>query len=249
MPTLTAITVCVNYADYLAHILRNKEHFERWIIVTPPQDTATQRLCREHRLDCLISDTAGPFGEMFDSAYNKAPLINCALDTIADGEWVVLLDADTLLPSSFRQRLDRLRLYPRALYGLMGRVVCNAADAFSAMMQEEPWLLEAQTHQHVLGYFQMFRMCHTTTRYPSIKPLPEMHDDIAFQHQFKPFLRFTLPMTALHIGPPVVNWAGRKSKTAISLPRVAMQQPQSGTPVPAAIERLAAHGASLLCVG
>lgn len=112
---LHALTVCVHYADYLWEVLSNHHHFEDCTVVTCRDDQQTKDLCAAAGLRVIESDYAGPSGACFDSAFAKAPLINEGLQQLPQDGWVVILDADLLLPRNFRQRLDDYDVYPRAL--------------------------------------------------------------------------------------------------------------------------------------
>jgi hypothetical protein len=208
---LTAITICIFYSDYLVETLANRIHFDEWIIVTCPADTVTLELCRTRGLTVVVTSLCGAAGSAFDSAYTKAAILNSVLSTLGSDQWVLLLDADTILPRNFRRRLQAMELYPRALYGLWGRRDCATVQEFKWRLAIEPWAENILVSDNLLGYFHLFCLNQPNNRYPLFKAIPEMHDDIAFQNLFKHNLRRLLPMTAMHVGPAQVNWAGRVS--------------------------------------
>ena len=208
---LTAVTVCVNYADFLAQTVSNRDYFDDWIVVTCREDEATRGLCAAHGMRVHVSEQLGPWGDCFDSAYLKAPVINEVLDTLPRDGWVLLLDADLLLPQRFRERLNSYNLYPRALYGLYGRRECDSWEEYAWRRPVEPWAENIGYCTRILGFFQLFRLDQPVNRYPYERPKLEMHDDLCFQYAFKPTLRRLLPFTGLHVGPPRVNWGGRSS--------------------------------------
>ena len=92
-----AITVCVNYAHLLKHgIIANKSFFKRWVIVTSEEDVDTQKLCKEHNLECLISKT------IRKRNFFKSGAINEAFDYLGyDKGWYLHIDADIILPQNF----------------------------------------------------------------------------------------------------------------------------------------------------
>ena len=51
---IQAVTASVNYADFLECIAPNIRHFDRWVIVTSADDTATHEVCRRWGLEILI---------------------------------------------------------------------------------------------------------------------------------------------------------------------------------------------------
>ena len=223
---IIAITICINYSDYLSGILANAEQFDRWIIVTTPEDRATISLCRSENLEIYTSDELGPGGEAFDSAFSKHVLINAAISHVKgdeDTSWIVLVDADTLLPKNFRTVVEGTKLYPRALYGLQGRRICESWEEFTALRNASPWRVNLTVHENIMGYFQMFRIDQENIRYPVAKLAAMQHDDIAFQYAFKSQLRRIIPLSALHIGPAVENWSGRSFSGRYEFARPAWQ--------------------------
>ena len=39
---LFGVTICINYSDYLECVLGNARHFDRWLVVTVPEDAQTR---------------------------------------------------------------------------------------------------------------------------------------------------------------------------------------------------------------
>ena len=85
---LQAITVSVNYADYLECILENRVHFDRWLIITDVKDKKTQDLCRRYKLDCLLSTRLYENGAIFA----KAKALNEGLSMLNQNESVLVLE-------------------------------------------------------------------------------------------------------------------------------------------------------------
>ncbi|MGI8604276.1 MAG: hypothetical protein ACR2OZ_14970 [Verrucomicrobiales bacterium] len=69
---LHALTVCLNYGDYLQEILRNKTHFDSWTVVTCRSDEHTKEICAAAGLKAVVTEYAGPEGASFDSAFANA---------------------------------------------------------------------------------------------------------------------------------------------------------------------------------
>src|SRR5688572_20934857 len=116
-----AVTICIDYSDYLRLISANRRHFDRWIIVTVHNDRATQELCKELGIECCISRHLPSNGAGFDAAWNKASIINEGLSGLDPDCWAVILDSDVLLPRNFRERIFKLPLVSGHLYGAKGR--------------------------------------------------------------------------------------------------------------------------------
>lgn len=117
---IEAVTVCVNYSDFLAHTLPlNKHHFDHWVVITSREDRETQRLCKHHNVECLVTDRFTENGDKF----NKAKGINEGLLYHSKREWMVHIDADIVLPPMFRQIVERMSLNKDVIYGA-DRLMC-----------------------------------------------------------------------------------------------------------------------------
>jgi glycosyltransferase involved in cell wall biosynthesis len=95
---IQALTVSVNYADFLECIAPNRRHFDRWLVVTDEKDTRTQEVCRQHGMDVLFSKRLYEKG----AAFHKAAALNEGLAALDQNAWVAVMDSDILLPHDFR---------------------------------------------------------------------------------------------------------------------------------------------------
>lgn len=111
---LTAITVSVNYSDFLCHaLLWNKHLFSKWIVVTDTKDNITKDLCVYHGVTCIQTDV---FYE--EGGFNKYAGINEALKKATKDEWVLFLDSDIILPPHTKRTLDNLEMDKNSIYGI-----------------------------------------------------------------------------------------------------------------------------------
>ena len=93
---INAITVCVNYGNYLKYCISNKRFFKRWIIVTVEHDIETIDICKKNGLEYIISK------KLYSRQFAKGCAINEALEYIGYNEdWYLHIDADVLLPDNF----------------------------------------------------------------------------------------------------------------------------------------------------
>ena len=136
---IEAVTVCVDYSDFLAHaILFNKQAFDRWVVVTSPADEATRRLCEYHDIEFVVThefhvDGAQPGsklsgkGAIYEPPFSKARGINEGLKHLKKTGWVVHIDADTVLPPRARDMFELAKLDPSFLYGI-DRLMCKSFE-------------------------------------------------------------------------------------------------------------------------
>ena len=129
MNRLEAVTVCVDYADYLEEILPFLlPHVDDMVVVTTPDDGRTHRVCKRYGVRFLPTRCFYRDGEKF----NKARGINYGLANLKLDGWVLHVDSDTVLPLRTRYMLHgdgprssqapRVRPGPLRGPGCMGRV-------------------------------------------------------------------------------------------------------------------------------
>lgn len=111
---IECVITCVNYADILAHTLaHNYSKFDKLIVVSSPEDKKTPKVCDYYGVEYHLTDA-------FQSRWGhfcKGAAINEGLAKLSKDAWILLLDADIILPSNFRQVLDRASLDTSMIYG------------------------------------------------------------------------------------------------------------------------------------
>ena len=111
---IEAVSVCVNYSDFLAETAaQNRGMLDRWIIVTSRTDEATVDLCHRLNLECIRTDDFFKDGSQF----NKGRAIDRGLGMLGHDEWLLHIDADIALPTDFRESLLDADLDTECLYG------------------------------------------------------------------------------------------------------------------------------------
>lgn len=129
---INAVTVCVDYSDFLAHSLPyNKSLFDRLIVVTSKTDRATADLCEHHHVECIKTDVFYKDGATF----NKGAGINEGLKALGGADWVCHFDADIVLPPRTRDILNRIHLDPTNIYGV-DRLMCRSFDDWANYMSK-----------------------------------------------------------------------------------------------------------------
>lgn len=205
---LQALTVSVNYADFLECIAPNRRHFERWLVVTVESDLRTLEVCRVWGMEVLFSRRLHQNGAKF----HKAAALNEGLAALDQDAWTVVIDSDILLPSDFRERLELQALESNCLYGISGRRICQTLREFRHLSAQEPWAENLLFSTFVIGYFHLFYMGQRHNRYPEGASTDASGYDLLFSQEFPGHLHRYLPFTALHAGAPSVNWQGRTSE-------------------------------------
>jgi hypothetical protein len=115
MIAIEAVTVCVGYADFLTETARHNRHiFDRWVVVTRPDDRETIECCRRHSLDCLTTRELGHNGDPF----NKGRGIAIGTSQLSSQNWILHLDADIVLPRDTRRMLAIASLDKSSIYGV-----------------------------------------------------------------------------------------------------------------------------------
>lgn len=110
---IEAITICIGYGDFLGEtIVWNKNHFDRYIVVTSSEDLVTRGLCRRHNVDYLVTEDYKR-----DGMFSKGRLVERGLQHLSEASWILHLDADIVLPMNFRRSLEKAHLKKTCVYG------------------------------------------------------------------------------------------------------------------------------------
>ena len=232
-----AITVCIGYGDFLKETARaNRSLVDDLVVVTSPDDHETRGVCKEMSIRHVLSEE-----HRRDGPFNKARLIQRALDQIGARDWILHLDADVVLPRGFRRYLDWAHLDERTIYGadrcnvvgwdawrafatpVDGTIIVTAA--YSVSMMRDP-LADATypgLHGYVpIGFFQLWHGSAMIDRGFHQKRYPLNHGDAArtdvqFALQWDRRYRQLLPeVIVLHLeseqAAQGANWCGRTTR-------------------------------------
>lgn len=131
---ISAVTVCVGYGDFLrASAPWNRHQFDKWVVVTSQDDKETRDVCRLNRITCLVTDD-----HTRDGSFSKGRAIERGLQHLPLDSWVLHVDADVVLPLSFRHELSRAHLKPETIYGA-DRIMLHSWDQWQKF-QLTGWL-------------------------------------------------------------------------------------------------------------
>lgn len=231
-----AVTVCVNYADFLAETIpANRPHLDRWIIVTSPDDEATLNLCHNHNLEVVTTRDFSRNGDPF----NKGRGIERGLGMLAHNDWLLHLDADIALPGDFRESLEDAYIDPQCIYGV-DRIMVQSWDEWQKLKSKgflrRNWHCCVNPNGYLIGirwadvrygyvpigFFQLWHQSVDHRHGIRLRRYPDNHQsaaraDVKFALQWDRRQRQLLPevfVAHLESHPSKVgaNWNGRQSK-------------------------------------
>ena len=194
---LEAVTVCVNYADFLQEVAsHNLAVLDRWLIVTDPRDIATREVCRKFGLEVILSEDHKRDAKSTPSDnFNKGRMIERGLLMLSADSWRVHMDCDIVLPNVTRHVLRAAHLDESKLYGADRFMVHGAAqwDALKAsgwMMHVDGWRAEFPKGYEVgsrwvsgsqgyapCGFFQLWHADEDEPNGVRVKPYPHAHNN------------------------------------------------------------------------
>jgi len=236
---LQAVTVSVNYSDFLVHMLEENAHlFDKWVIVTNHKDKATKELCDKYKnVACVQTDSFYKDGAKF----NKFAGINDGLVFVDNDAWVLFIDSDIILHPLTKRVLENVDLDKKFIYGI-DRVNCVGRELwedhkFKRNLLINNWLLTNAGFPlgarlvHYYGYengdgkfagwnpLGFFQLAHRSAfdKYPQ-NSVGADHCDLVFARQWPRKYRMLIPeLLAIHLESKFTikgnNWLGR-----ISLP-------------------------------
>lgn len=203
MIALRGFTISIGYADALRVTLPlNARHFKECLVITSPDDEATQGVARSvPGVELFITDAATLHGAYF----NKGLCFERAWDYWGRHGWFLIWDADIVMPEAIP--LDWVK--SGTLYGARRRILEDPRSY-------HPRLDWNRCPRHLdggpIGFFQLF-----DSMSPDIRDKRPWYDvsfphagggDAYFMYQFKINRRSVLGIDCLHLGPPDVNWYG-----------------------------------------
>jgi hypothetical protein len=202
---VVVIVLCINYADKLKIALRkNAKFFKHIYVITTKQDNATQDLCKQYKnVHCHITNLVNKNNEVF----NKGAMIH-ELQTILHKKyptkWILLLDADIVLPKEFLSLLQIAKLTPDkdTIYG-MHRIDFATKHDFNKRANGTLY------YYPFAGYFQLY--FNKSRYYPETSKDCSVCD-MTFLNQFKKRVFLSDYHPVYHLGVQGVNWKGRKSE-------------------------------------
>jgi len=233
---ISAITTCVNYSDFLTWCLMfNKHQFNRFLVVTTPQDTRTKAVCDFFNVECLQTEA---FFEN-EQTFGKSQAINVGIQHLLKSyktEWILHLDSDIIFPPRTVEFIKAYNLEKDSIY-MADRLQVLGFDKWVDFLYEvepvheqEVWLRTDRfpvmprvyrNNEHgngivPIGYFQLWHKNSNLNTYPKIHE-NAARSDMLFSLQWKPEKRKLLSTVYVwHLESQSAdmgaNWNGRKTK-------------------------------------
>lgn len=234
--TIEVVITCVNYGDFLEQTLPfTLPHADRVVVVTSFDDDVTRGVCQKWSVECIPTDAFTEKGEVF----NKGNGINIGMTMLRQTGWILSIDADIVLPLTFRNMLAKSALNPDHIYGA-NRLSITGWDTWhkvKSTWHDNPqfgWnclvntpgefplgatLVHKQFGFIPIGFFQMWHSSYMNRyglRYPDVKGSAEK-DDVQWALRWPRKQRVLLPtVRVFHLESEVAkmgaNWKGRTTK-------------------------------------
>lgn len=210
---ITAVTTCVRYAEHLNRGIEVwRDTLDEWLVVTAPEDSATQALCERHGVRVRVTDA---FTRHPRALFDKALAISEALAELAPRDWLLLVDADIQAPPQWRQALARCEA--GALYGA-GRGDRSA-----------PFVARMKQGGELGGFFHLW---HSSD--PAWLADPSLGSwehagayDTVFERRWPAERRVRLPVRLRHSGRAFTDWCGA-GRQAVLRDRLAERRRRGG---------------------
>lgn len=192
---IDAVTVSIDYSDYLSQIISNKEILDNWLIITHKDDSRTIKLCKDNKLNFILSK------KIYENAqFAKCKAINEGLDYINPTDWILHIDSDTKLPGDFNDVIKKHVNNKNIIYGSR-RYDYSGNDTSIAM---------GSPHQgYSVGFFQLW---HSSEKNRYTDPgYTNTEGDVEHDRSFKD--RKILPLNIIDVQEQrtnkKINWYGR----------------------------------------
>jgi len=215
----------VGYDDYLHYTLPwNKGKCGDMTVISSASDRATQDVCARHGVRCFLAPRMPDGWKGWSIAYNDC------LRAEEDLEWVLIMDADILLPADFASMVEQATLDPAALH-YTSRVYLpmdypRIDEHIAAACDGKPFLGRGWTHlpAQTWGYFMLFnwQKANLADKFFGENLNGQGHD-IEYAGRFTRTLPLPMDFAVAHIPHGTwddwsKNWSGRKTDRLIIRP-------------------------------
>lgn len=234
---LEAVTVCVDYSDFLAVTLpHNLKHFDNYVVVTSYEDRETQDLCHHYGVECRTTNLMYIKSQMEHHKFAKGRAIDFGLAYLGRTDWTLQLDADTWLPDNTRAWLNFANLDSECIYGI-DRYSCDSYEDWEKFQHQRytqhlrhclvippPFPMGARIaikeyNGYIpIGFFQLWNAKKFPQRRYPLNNSGAEHTDVLHSLQWPDDKRRLLPeLLCIHLSSETsskmgANWHGRTTK-------------------------------------
>ena len=188
---IDAVTVCIDYSDYLEQILYNRRFLKRWLIVTHKSDNKTINICKKNNLDFILSENI----YKNNSPFAKNNAINEGLISLKPNNWILHLDSDILLPENFNEIINgKIITDKNTIYGINR---CNINENIISTNYQIP-----------IGFFQLWHSSKYKDYYTD-NNINNAEGDIEHAKRFNKMEILNLNCIDIQQGSHKCNWRGR----------------------------------------
>ena len=192
---IDVVIVSVDYNDFLEITLgHNQKIFDRITVVTSHSDKRCVEICEKMGVDVVITDSMYSDGAKF----NKGKAINEGLASLEDPEFVLILDADIIVPDMYMDfPLEEKTIYYR------DRIMLRDHESYERFMEGSS---DFETESlGPIGYFQLFKYS-SKLKYAESSSNAAW-SDVKFIRKFRWQKKIDSPV--IHLGEDKKNWSGR----------------------------------------
>ena len=209
---IDAIIVSVDYNDFLILTLENNiKYLENITVVTSSNDTLCKEICDKFGVKCVITDRMYEDGAKF----NKGKAINDGIKSIKNPEWILLLDADIILPNKWSEIVNS-NIFKKDSIHICSRNIIETHNDYQRWINGDVEVGKIESSKG-FGYFQLFNV-NSNAIFGKYPIFPETSDDAAwsdlsFRNKFGS--RVEIPLSVVHLGKAYTNWKGRETENFI----------------------------------
>lgn len=203
---IDVIIVSVDYNDFLSITLENNTKiFNSITVITSIKDEECQKICQKFNVNCVVTERMYENG----ASFNKGKAINDGIKSLLNPNWILLLDADIIVPETFTESFKNNYTNINSLY-VCNRVIFKEYQSYLDW-QSGSGIKGQVSNLNGIGYFQLFNInsnCLQRIIYPESSN-NAAGSDISFRNRFTE--KVDLKIESIHLGIPYQNWNGRET--------------------------------------
>ena len=208
---IDVIIVSVDYNDFLPITLENNiKIFDSITVVTSINDEECQKICQKFNVNCVVTERMYENGAKF----NKGKAINEGIKSLLNPNWILLIDADIIVPESFTESFKDNYTNINSLY-VCNRIMFKEYESYLDWKSGSGLKSQVSTLNGI-GYFQLFNInsnCLQKIIYSETSNNAS-RSDIYFKNRFTE--KVDLKIESIHLGISYQNWNGRKTPEFVS---------------------------------